>query len=117
MNSEVFARNPAGLREHFLEILGVQQPAYGAHGQESATGATTALADRSDRQALAPLGPTCVDDRTPTTGLHASPKPVGTCTADLGGLIGAFHDLWRPTEGPARMTGTRYAGSNLGFSS
>ena len=44
MNSEVFARNPAGLREHFLEILGVQQPAYGAHGQESATGATTALA-------------------------------------------------------------------------
>jgi hypothetical protein len=45
----------------------------------------------SDRQALAALGPPRIDDRTPTTGLHANQKAVGASAANLGGLISAFH--------------------------
>jgi hypothetical protein len=43
-------------------------------------------------QALAAFGATCVDDRAATACFHANQKPVGTCAADFGRLVGAFHD-------------------------
>lgn len=46
-----------------------------------------------DSQALTALGAACVDDRASTACLHANQKTVGTGTADLGGLVSAFHNI------------------------
>ena len=51
------------------------------------------VAQASDGQAFAAFGPACVDDGTATTGFHANQKAMGACTANFGGLVGAFHDL------------------------
>jgi hypothetical protein len=44
-----------------------------------------------DRQALAAFGAACVDYSAATAGLHANQKTMGAGTADLGGLVSAFH--------------------------
>ena len=53
-----------------------------------------AAGENSDRQALAPLGAASIDDGAATPRLHADKEPVRACTADFGGLVGAFHDLY-----------------------
>jgi hypothetical protein len=45
-----------------------------------------------DSQTLAALGAACVDHGAATTGLHAHEKAMRTRAADLGRLIGTFHD-------------------------
>jgi hypothetical protein len=44
-----------------------------------------------DSQTLAAFGATCVDHSAATAGFHANQKTMGTGTADLGGLVSAFH--------------------------
>ena len=46
---------------------------------------------RSDGQALAAFGATCVDDGAAATGFHANQESVGACTADFRRLVSAFH--------------------------
>jgi len=50
------------------------------------------VASSLDSQTLAALGAACIDDGAATAGLHANKKAMGTGAADLGGLVGAFHD-------------------------
>jgi hypothetical protein len=45
----------------------------------------------SDRQTLAALGATGIDDRAATFGLHASAESVGALATNDGRLISAFH--------------------------
>lgn len=45
-----------------------------------------------DSQALAAFGATCVDNRAAPAGFHANQKPMGSCAADFGRLVSAFHD-------------------------
>lgn len=46
----------------------------------------------SDRETLAPFGPTRANDCPPTLGFHADQKAMGALATDDGRLIGAFHD-------------------------
>ena len=44
-----------------------------------------------DGQAFTALGAARVDDGAATAGLHANQETVGTCAADFGRLVSAFH--------------------------
>jgi len=44
-----------------------------------------------DSQTLTTLGATGVDHSATATGLHADQKAMGTCAADFGWLVSAFH--------------------------
>ncbi len=55
-------------------------------------------APASDRETLAALGATGVDDGAATARLHPDEEAVRACATDFGGLVGAFHVGFR---GPA----------------
>lgn len=44
-----------------------------------------------DSQALTALGAARIDHGAAATGFHANQETVGTCAADFGGLVSAFH--------------------------
>ena len=46
---------------------------------------------RLDSQTLAALGATGIDHCATATGFHANEEAVGTCAANFGGLVSAFH--------------------------
>jgi hypothetical protein len=54
-------------------------------------------------QALATLGTASCDDSAAATGFHANQETVGACTTCFGGLISAFHDVFREMIQPANQ--------------
>jgi len=71
-----------------------------------------------DSQTLAALGATCVDHSTATAGFHTDEETVGTCAANFGRLVSAFHNnlgQGTPSQSgePAIMTSFLINGNTL----
>lgn len=75
----------------------LQIVAFGS-GTHALTRLTTAGPVELNRQALASLGATCTDHRTPAAGLHADQKAVGPFTFRDRRLKSAFHHRSRQNK-------------------
>jgi len=84
------ARHDAA-RQHGLELASRFQSLHFASGARTAVQLARCGPRKSDRQTLAPFGSTGVDHGATTAGFHANQESVGAGSANLGGLVSAFH--------------------------
>jgi hypothetical protein len=72
---------------------------------DQTTRAVSSKSARSNRQSFAALGPPSIDHCTTAASLHTRSESMRACAANLGSLVGAFHDRFSPLVGLARRAG------------